>query len=97
VPTDALYAARVEAVEKQLGNSYKAFVQYTVAGMTLTLKQGFGRLIRHRNDTGVVAILDPRLYSKSYGKAIVSSLPDAARLETLADVRERFDALTPVG
>jgi ATP-dependent DNA helicase DinG len=80
----------VEAVEKKLGNGYKAFMNYSVPLMSLILKQGFGRLIRHRNDRGVVAILDPRLFTKKYGKTILNSLPDAPRLNTLAEVASMY-------
>jgi ATP-dependent DNA helicase DinG len=62
-------------------------MEYTVPVMTLILQQGFGRLIRHRNDRGVVAILDPRLKTKRYGKVIVRSLPPARVITKLADVK----------
>ena len=51
----------------------------------LKLKQGFGRLIRSRDDTGIVAILDPRVLSKPYGRTFLGSLPDCPRVvEVLA-------------
>ena len=55
--------------------------------MTLVLQQAFGRLIRHREDTGVVAILDPRLVSKGYAKPIRASLPDSPIVLDLAEVQ----------
>jgi ATP-dependent DNA helicase DinG len=73
VPTTPVFAARCEAVERAGGN---AFSGYSVPKMALVLKQGFGRLIRHSTDVGVVAILDRRVTSKGYGKQIVRSLPD---------------------
>jgi ATP-dependent DNA helicase DinG len=45
----------------------------------LKLKQGFGRLIRTRTDTGLVAILDPRVLTKGYGRAFLDALPDCRR------------------
>jgi hypothetical protein len=54
---------------------------------TLRLKQGFGRLIRSRSDYGVVAILDPRLWSKAYGARIYHALPRARLVEKVDEVR----------
>jgi ATP-dependent DNA helicase DinG len=88
VPSEPMVEARCEAIENSGGNS---FGHYTIPEMTLPLQQGFGRLIRHRNDRGVVAILDPRLVSKSYGKQIVKALPDAPLVRDLDEV-ERFFA-----
>jgi ATP-dependent DNA helicase DinG len=90
VPTEALTEARCDAIVARGGND---FGEYTIPVMSLILKQGFGRLIRHRNDRGVVAILDPRLLTKGYGKQIVRSLPDATLLEKPEQVRAFFDAL----
>lgn len=89
VPTDPIVEARQEEIERKGGN---AFSGYAIPEMTLPLKQGFGRLIRHANDTGVVAILDPRLVTKGYGRTIIKSLPDAPLVTELADVEEFFDA-----
>lgn len=85
-PLAAARCAKIEAAGK------RAFDGYTVPEMTLPLQQGFGRLIRHREDRGVVAILDSRLYSKGYGKRILNDLPDATRTRDFADVEEFFDA-----
>jgi ATP-dependent DNA helicase DinG len=60
--------------------------------MTLPLQQAFGRLIRHTGDRGVVAILDPRLVTKPYGKRIVRSLPEAPVTHDFADVAGFFRA-----
>jgi len=54
----------------------------------LTLKQGFGRLLRSRSDRGIVAVLDSRLGSKGYGKVFLRSLPPATRCT-------RFEELAP--
>lgn len=88
VPTEALTEARTEAIEARGGNSFR---DYSIPVMTLVLKQAFGRLIRHRNDRGVVAILDPRLVKKGYGKAIVKVLPDAELVHDMEAVREMFE------
>ncbi|MBO0201054.1 helicase C-terminal domain-containing protein, partial [Vibrio alginolyticus] len=72
VPTDPLVAARTRYIEESGG---RAFSSYSVPQAIITLKQGVGRLIRSRSDRGVVAILDPRLKTKSYGRQFLESLP----------------------
>ena len=62
--------------------------------MTLILQQAFGRLIRHGNDAGVVAILDRRLTTKGYGKKIVASLPDAPLVQTIEEVQGFFEKVS---
>jgi len=69
VPTDPVFAARSELFDDP-------FREYAVPQAILRFKQGFGRLIRSRTDRGVVAVLDRRLVSKSYGRAFLHSLPD---------------------
>jgi ATP-dependent DNA helicase DinG len=86
VPTDPLVEARCRRLEEE-GES--AFMRYVVPAAALTLKQGFGRLIRSRRDRGIVAILDSRIRAKGYGKVFLRSLPEAARCEDFASV-ERF-------
>lgn len=89
VPTDPIFAARCEAVDRAGG---KSFFDYSIPKMALTLKQGFGRLIRHRNDSGVVAILDPRVETKGYGKTVLASLPNCPVIHTMDDVTQFFAA-----
>lgn len=74
VPTDPVLEARIEQLRKDGGNP---FFEYQVPRAVLSLKQGVGRLIRSATDTGVVAIMDVRLYTKGYGKTFLKSLPPA--------------------
>ena len=61
----------------------------------LALQQGLGRLIRHRRDRGVVAVLDPRLRTKGYGRRFIASLPPAPLVQNYAPI-ELFFATKPM-
>lgn len=80
VPTDPLVRARSVALEAEGKNP---FLDYIVPAAAITLKQGFGRLIRNRNDAGIVALLDERLHRRGYGKRLLQSLPPAKRTESI--------------
>ena len=82
VPTDPIVAARLRHLDEQRASS---FYEYSVPQAIIALKQGLGRLIRSNTDRGVLAILDPRLRTKGYGKVFLNSLP-ACRVTS--DVRE---------
>ena len=88
-PGDPITAARIEAIAAR-GDS--AFEQYQVPLAILALKQGLGRLIRHRTDRGVLAILDPRLRTMGYGKRFLASLPAAPVTLQLSDIERFFGA-----
>ena len=77
VPTHPLLEARLEAIRQRGGNP---FVDYQVPEAVIKLKQGFGRLIRTKRDSGIVVILDPRVWSKPYGRTFLNSLPDCPRV-----------------
>jgi ATP-dependent DNA helicase DinG len=70
VPTDPIFAARSETFGEM------AFMDYSVPDAILKFRQGFGRLIRTKNDRGVVAVFDKRLLTKQYGQQFLQSLPD---------------------
>jgi ATP-dependent DNA helicase DinG len=85
-PADPVTAAHIEAINARGGD---AFADYQVPLAILTLKQGLGRLIRHRTDRGVLAVLDPRLRTMGYGRRFLASLPPAPVTDDL-DAVERF-------
>jgi ATP-dependent DNA helicase DinG len=88
-PSDPITAARIEAISEE---GRDAFHDYQVPLAILTLLQGLGRLIRHREDRGVLAVLDPRLKSMGYGRRFLESLPPAPMTHDLTDI-DRFFAV----
>lgn len=85
-PDDPVHEARV-AQMKAAGENW--FGTYVLPQAVLRLKQGLGRLLRTREDRGVMAILDTRLHTKGYGKMVLNALPPARRTSSIRDV-ERF-------
>ncbi|MBI4189460.1 MAG: ATP-dependent DNA helicase [Betaproteobacteria bacterium] len=88
-PDDPLLAARIERIKREGRN---AFVEFQLPEAVITLKQGAGRLIRDETDRGVLMICDPRLFSKSYGRRILKSLPSMKGTREVADVIAFFEA-----
>jgi ATP-dependent DNA helicase DinG len=82
-PGDPITAARIDAIRTRGG---EPFGDYQVPLAILTLQQGLGRLIRHRRDRGVLAVLDPRLRTRSYGRRFLASLPAAPAVHDLARI-----------
>jgi len=89
VPSDPVVAARVKAIDAEGGN---AFFQYQVPAAVITLKQGFGRLIRSLHDRGLLALLDNRILKKAYGRVFIESLPNYRRTTELSRVEDFFGA-----
>lgn len=87
VPTDPIFASRAETYSNP-------FQQYAVPDAILRFRQGFGRLIRSKEDRGIVAIFDSRVISKSYGNSFLESLPDCTlqygSMENLAPAATRW-------
>jgi ATP-dependent DNA helicase DinG len=86
VPNDPVVAARIRAIDENGGN---AFFEYQVPSAVISLKQGFGRLIRSLHDRGLLCLLDNRILKKQYGRVFLNSLPDYAKTTDIRVV-ERF-------
>ena len=87
-PGDPIVQARIEAIRRAGGD---AFSTYQVPLAILTLLQGLGRLLRHRNDRGVLAILDPRVRTMGYGRRFLEALPPAPITQHLDDIARFFE------
>ncbi|SHO52499.1 ATP-dependent DNA helicase [Desulfopila aestuarii] len=87
VPSDPVIQARIQAVTEQGGN---AFFDFQVPRAILTLRQGVGRLMRAAGDSGVIAILDVRLFTKGYGLKFRASLPPSPVVRSLHSVGDFY-------
>jgi ATP-dependent DNA helicase DinG len=87
-PDDPLVEARMEALQKR---NEDPFYGYQVPQAIIMFRQGFGRLIRHRDDYGLVAILDPRVVRKRYGEMFLASLPECRSTGMLETVKRFFE------
>jgi ATP-dependent DNA helicase DinG len=86
-PGEPITSARIDAIRARGGDP---FAEYQIPLAILALQQGLGRLIRHRRDRGVLAVLDPRLRTKGYGRRFVASLPPAPVVHDLAQLTAFF-------
>ncbi|QRN98580.1 ATP-dependent DNA helicase [Archangium violaceum] len=91
-PGDPVVGARIRQLEAR---GEEPFSGYQLPQAALALRQGFGRLIRTRADRGIVAMLDRRIVTKAYGRAFLTSLPPARRIDKL-DALEGWFHGTPV-
>jgi DNA polymerase-3 subunit epsilon/ATP-dependent DNA helicase DinG len=87
VPSDPIFAARSETFEN-------SFFQYSIPEAVLRFRQGFGRLIRRKDDEGIVVVLDKRILSKRYGQSFLDALPECTvlrqRIGRLGELTERW-------
>jgi ATP-dependent DNA helicase DinG len=90
-PGDPVVAARLRAVEARGGDG---FSEISVPQAALALRQGFGRLIRTRTDRGIVAVLDPRLLTRGYGRAFLATLPAVPLVRSIEEARRWWAAST---
>ena len=93
VPTDPLYEAYAESLEKQ---GLNPFSDYSVPQAVIKFKQGFGRLIRKNDDRGCIVCLDHRIIKKGYGKQFLQSLPPcrtsfASKAAVFAEMRQFYE------
>jgi ATP-dependent DNA helicase DinG len=94
VPSDPIVAARSRFIDENGGRS---FTEYSIPQAVITLKQGIGRLIRSRTDRGIIAILDPRIRTKPYGRIFLQSLPRMRITSDLNDAVSLLGNLTSTG
>jgi len=87
VPSDPVVKARMDAITEAGGN---AFFDYQVPAAVITLKQGFGRLVRSLSDRGVLMLLDPRIQRQRYGRIFLDSLPPYRHTQSMEDVEAFF-------
>jgi ATP-dependent DNA helicase DinG len=89
VPTEPVLKARMAAIEARGGNP---FAELSLPDAVVRMRQGFGRLMRRQDDTGVVLILDTRVVTKKYGEVFLESLPQTMR--SVAPAKEVLRAVT---
>jgi len=87
VPDDPVIEARMESLQAQNKNP---FIHYQIPQAIIMLRQGFGRLIRTKNDRGMVALLDPRIKIRFYGKRFLEALPECRQTSDLEEVKRFF-------
>jgi len=81
VPDQPLLQARLDKIKSTGGNPFN---DYQLPEAVIKFKQGFGRLIRSKSDSGIVVVLDPRISTKYYGRVFLESLPECGvELETI--------------
>ncbi len=84
VPTEPVVAARLNHLKQEGQNP---FATYSLPEAVITLKQGLGRLIRSRRDRGILAVLDSRLRTRSYGRTFLQSLPNCPLTDNIEDLK----------
>ncbi|MBX9686588.1 MAG: hypothetical protein K2X27_07790 [Candidatus Obscuribacterales bacterium] len=90
-PDDPVYEAKCERLKEEDGMSW--FAELALPYAIMRLKQGVGRLIRTKTDRGIVAILDPRITGKTYGRGVLSCLPPMRIIRSLEGAHSLDDLL----
>ncbi len=90
VPDHPLIEARLKDLEARGADP---FMDYQVPKAALLFKQGFGRLIRRADDVGIVAVLDPRVRTRSYGRVFLGSLPRCREIEDIGELSSAYAGL----
>lgn len=88
VPSDPVVQARMQAITNDGGNP---FFDLQVPRAVLALRQGVGRLMRSSGDSGMIAVMDSRLFTKRYGSVFLKSMPPSPVVRDTGDVRTFFD------
>jgi ATP-dependent DNA helicase DinG len=91
-PNDPVVQARCARIDREGGSG---FAQYSVPSAAMTLKQGFGRLIRTQKDAGIVALLDRRITKRGYGRMLLAALPPARRAKNMEELRAFWGSIAP--
>ncbi len=91
VPSDPVIQARIQHITE---NGGKPFFEFQVPRAILSLKQGVGRLMRSTSDSGVLAIMDVRLFKKGYGRSFLKSLPPAPVVRTTEEISAFFTRIS---
>ncbi len=90
VPDSPIIEARMENFVKE---GLNPFISFQVPDAAIKFKQGFGRLIRSRSDKGIVAVMDPRIHTKSYGKYFIRSIPECPTVYTINDMIINYEKI----
>lgn len=93
VPDQPLVSARIRRLEREGEN---AFYRYSVPNAVINLKQGLGRLIRSKRDRGILAVLDSRLWSRSYGRIFFTSLPNCPVTDNMDTLKNFYREIVSV-
>ena len=86
-PPGPIQSAKQAAIEERGGNS---FSEFSLPEAVLKFRQGVGRLIRTTTDRGVVAVFDPRLTQKPWGRTVLNALPPFRRTQNIQEVQDFF-------
>ena len=84
VPTEPIIEARIEKIQRE---GKDPFTTYQIPQAAIMFKQGFGRLIRNKKDRGIIAILDPRVKTRGYGKTFLSTLPKCQEVKDIKSMK----------